>query len=258
MSISPQKIQAIACLLSPFITEAAWCVFPLLCSFRRCVQLLLAWCPKVGGYSVQGLLSTCSRTFPRSPFILQALSCYWISSYSSISICLFPATVPRLPVASAAVQFSWSLFFWERFVLLTSCPIPPPSYSSLGPAPFSLPNSSCKHRPSLVTSLHSYLGDCWLRLTTLDITTSFCAETEPRKSIITATVASTFLQWKAQPRTRAVMQPLCTEKKECWKVFRNMPYSPDCFLIILKLLNLCLKFKLKIKGSLVWNLLVKK
>lgn len=187
MSISPQKIQAIACFLSSFVTEEAWCVFPLLCSCRWCVQLLPAWCPKVGGCSVQGLLSTCSRTFPRSPFILQALSCYWISSYSSISICLFPATVPRLPVDSAAVQFSWSLFFWERFVL-TSCPIPPPSYSSLGPAPFSLPNSSRKHQPSLVTSLHSHLGDCWLRLTTLDTTTSFCAERELRKSIITAKV----------------------------------------------------------------------
>lgn len=188
MSISPKKIQAVACLLSPFINEGVWCVFPLPCSFRRCVQLLLAWCPKVAGCSSPGLLSTCSRTFPRSPFILQALSCYWISSYSSTSICLFPATVPRLPVASAAVHFSWSFFFWERFVLLASCPIPPPSYSSLDPASFSLPDSSCKHWPSLATSLHSHLRDYWLRFTDLDITTSFCAKTEPRK---------TSLQWQS-------------------------------------------------------------
>lgn len=125
-------------------------------------------------------------------------------SPGALSSCRLSAVTGLAPIAPFRYVFSQLLFrgslwlqqlfsslglsfFWERFVL-TSCPIPPPSYSSLGPAPFSLPNSSRKHQPSLVTSLHSHLGDCWLRLTTLDTTTSFCAERELRKSIITAKV----------------------------------------------------------------------
>lgn len=125
-----------------------------------------AWRRFQGGWPPE-LPSTCSGKIPRSSSFPQSLSRSWLSSCRSCFKSVFSQLLfPGLPGAAAAVHFSWSPFFWERFALLTSCPPPllRPSYPSPSPAPFSLPNSSCNHLPTLLPLLPSQLGERWLCL----------------------------------------------------------------------------------------------
>lgn len=101
---------------------------------------------------------------PQESF-LQLLSCSWLSSCKSrfksdFSQLLFPG----IPVAAAAVHFSWSPFSGRGLSFSPAAPSHSLSYSSPSPTLSSLPNFPAATSQAQPLSLRSQAGGSWLCL----------------------------------------------------------------------------------------------
>lgn len=182
---------------------------------------------------------------PQESF-LQLLSCSWLSSCKSrfksdFSQLLFPG----IPVAAAAVHFSWSPFSGRGLSFSPAAPSHSLSYSSPSPTLSSLPNFPAATSQAQPLSLRSQAGGSWLCL---------CSSLPILNATISLPVQrgipGIFLRGLAQHYTLVqsilyqqkvqLKEELC---KKCWKII--------CLFCIK---NLSLKCRFASQNPLGWNI----